>query len=68
MRMLFTIATAALDWATARGYGFSREYPVERVYRDIRGLCIGAGTVEVQRNFIGKNVLDGSTPASHGWR
>ena len=25
------------------GYGFSREYPVERVYRDIRGLCIGAG-------------------------
>src|SRR4029078_794038 len=28
------------------GYGFSREYPVERVYRDIRGLCIGAGTVE----------------------
>ena len=35
------------------GYGFSREYPVERVYRDIRGLCIGAGTVEIQRNFIG---------------
>src|SRR6478672_7502345 len=34
------------------GYGFSREYPVERVYRDIRGLCIGAGTVEIQRNFI----------------
>ena len=27
------------------GYGFSREYPVERTYRDIRGLCIGAGTV-----------------------
>ena len=25
------------------GYGYSREYPVERVYRDIRGLCIGAG-------------------------
>ena len=23
------------------------------MYRDIRGLCIGAGTVEVQRNFIG---------------
>ena len=50
------------------GYGFSREYPLERVYRDIRGLCIGAGTVEVQRNFIGKNVLDGLKPASHGWR
>src|SRR5437899_2997120 len=29
------------------GYGFSREFPVERVYRDIRGLCIGAGTVAI---------------------
>ncbi|HEY4377726.1 MAG TPA: acyl-CoA dehydrogenase family protein, partial [Acidimicrobiales bacterium] len=25
------------------GYGYSHEYPVERAYRDIRGLCIGAG-------------------------
>ena len=50
------------------GYGFSREYPVERVYRDIRGLCIGAGTVEIQRNFIGRTVLDGAKPASAGWR
>jgi alkylation response protein AidB-like acyl-CoA dehydrogenase len=50
------------------GYGFSREYPVERTYRDIRGLCIGAGTVEVQRNLIGTTVLRGATPASNGWR
>ena len=50
------------------GYGFSREYPVERVYRDIRGLCIGAGTVEIQRNFIGTSVLKGGTPASDGWK
>ncbi len=50
------------------GYGFSREYPVERVYRDIRGLCIGAGTVEIQRNFIGRAVLDGATPRSAGWK
>jgi alkylation response protein AidB-like acyl-CoA dehydrogenase len=50
------------------GYGFSREYPVERVYRDIRGLCIGAGTVEVQRNLIGSTVLRGDVPASNGWR
>ena len=50
------------------GYGFSREYPVERVYRDIRGLCIGAGTVEIQRNFIGTSVLKGATPASDGWK
>jgi alkylation response protein AidB-like acyl-CoA dehydrogenase len=50
------------------GYGYSREYPVERVYRDIRGLCIGAGTVEVQRNFIGGTVLAGRTTTSAGWR
>jgi 3-sulfinopropanoyl-CoA desulfinase len=50
------------------GYGFSREYPVERAYRDIRGLCIGAGTVEIQRNFIGKNLLDGMRPSGAGWK
>ena len=50
------------------GYGFSREYPVERTYRDIRGLCIGAGTVEIQRNFIGSQVLRGATSTSPGWR
>jgi len=38
------------------------------VYRDIRGLCIGAGTVEIQRNFVGRAVLDGATPASDGWK
>ncbi len=50
------------------GYGFSREYPVERAYRDIRGLCIGAGTVEIQRNFVGSQVLRGATPAGNAWR
>jgi alkylation response protein AidB-like acyl-CoA dehydrogenase len=50
------------------GYGFSREFPVERAYRDIRGLCIGAGTVEIQRNFIGKNLLDGVRPSGAAWK
>jgi alkylation response protein AidB-like acyl-CoA dehydrogenase len=50
------------------GYGYSREYPVERAYRDIRGLCIGAGTIEAQRNFIGSNVARGRTTSSPGWR
>ena len=50
------------------GYGYSREYPVERVYRDIRGLCIGAGTVEIQRNFIGTNLLKGRVPSGNAWR
>jgi alkylation response protein AidB-like acyl-CoA dehydrogenase len=50
------------------GYGYSREYPVERMYRDIRGLLIGAGTVEVQRNYIASKVLRGDAPTSPAWR
>lgn len=50
------------------GYGYSREYPLERAYRDIRGLCIGAGTVEAQRNFIGSSVTRGGRSVSPGWR
>ncbi len=49
------------------GYGYSREYPLERAYRDIRGLCIGAGTVEAQRNYIGSNIAAGRTTSSPGW-
>jgi alkylation response protein AidB-like acyl-CoA dehydrogenase len=49
------------------GYGYSREYPVERAYRDIRGLCIGAGTVEAQRNYIGLRVAGGGRTGSPGW-
>jgi alkylation response protein AidB-like acyl-CoA dehydrogenase len=50
------------------GYGYSREYPVERAYRDIRGLCIGAGTIEAQRNYIGAAVAAGRRTGSPGWR
>ncbi len=49
------------------GYGYSREYPLERAYRDIRGLCIGAGTIEAQRNYIGSSVARGATTVSPGW-
>lgn len=49
------------------GYGYSHEYPVERAYRDIRGLCFGAGTVEAQRNYVGGAVVAGRTTVSPGW-
>ena len=49
------------------GYGYSHEYPVERAYRDIRGLCFGAGTVEAQRNYIGGAVVAGRSTVSPGW-
>jgi len=49
------------------GYGYSREYPLERAYRDIRGLCIGAGTIEAQLNYVGANVARGRSTSSPGW-
>jgi alkylation response protein AidB-like acyl-CoA dehydrogenase len=39
------------------GYGYSREYPVERMYRDARLMTIGEGTSEVQRLVIARKVL-----------
>jgi alkylation response protein AidB-like acyl-CoA dehydrogenase len=36
------------------GYGYTREFPVERMFRDVRGLAIGAGTIEVQKNLIAR--------------
>jgi isovaleryl-CoA dehydrogenase len=34
------------------GYGFIREYPIERMYRDIKGIEFGAGTNQIQRIII----------------
>ncbi len=39
------------------GYGYSAEYPVERIYRDQRLMTIGEGTSEIQRLVIARNVL-----------
>jgi len=39
------------------GYGFSKEYPVERYYRDARVTTIYEGTSEIQRMVIAKNLL-----------
>jgi alkylation response protein AidB-like acyl-CoA dehydrogenase len=39
------------------GYGYSREYPVERLYRDVRLLTIGEGTSEILRTVIARRVL-----------
>lgn len=41
------------------GYGYSKEYAVERIYRDVRLLTIGEGTSEVQRMVIGRTVTQG---------
>jgi butyryl-CoA dehydrogenase len=39
------------------GYGFTTEYPVERMYRDAKLCTIGEGTSEIQRMVIGRHEL-----------
>jgi alkylation response protein AidB-like acyl-CoA dehydrogenase len=39
------------------GYGYSKEFAVERLYRDAPLLCIGEGTNEMQRLIIARQVL-----------
>ena len=36
------------------GYGYSKEYDVERLYRDSIFMCIAEGTNEMQRIIISK--------------
>jgi alkylation response protein AidB-like acyl-CoA dehydrogenase len=40
------------------GYGYSKEYPVERLYRDAPLLCIGEGTNEMQRIIIARQLVE----------
>jgi alkylation response protein AidB-like acyl-CoA dehydrogenase len=39
------------------GYGFIKEYPVEKLYRDVKLLTIGEGTSEVQKTVIARHLL-----------
>ncbi|MGE5429542.1 MAG: acyl-CoA dehydrogenase family protein [Syntrophomonadaceae bacterium] len=51
------IATKAANEAVQifGGYGFVKDYPVEKFYRDVKLLTIGEGTSEVQRMLIAKS-------------
>jgi len=39
------------------GYGFTKDYPVERFYRDVKVCTIGEGTSEIQRLVIARHLL-----------
>jgi alkylation response protein AidB-like acyl-CoA dehydrogenase len=39
------------------GYGYTREFLVERIYRDVKLCTIGEGTSEVQRLVIARDLL-----------
>jgi isovaleryl-CoA dehydrogenase len=39
------------------GYGYTRDYPVERIARDAKLMEIGAGTSEIQRTIIARELL-----------
>jgi alkylation response protein AidB-like acyl-CoA dehydrogenase len=53
------IATHTCDKALQihGGYGYTKEYPVERMYRDVKVCEIGEGTSEIQRFIIARELL-----------
>ncbi len=53
------------------GYGFVKDYPVEKYYRDVKLCTIGEGTSEIQRLVIARQLLvrkDGPPPEGAGPR
>ena len=61
MAKLFATETAAkvsLDaMRVLGGYGYSNEFPVERIYRDIPSLLLGEGSNEIQHQVIARRLL-----------
>jgi alkylation response protein AidB-like acyl-CoA dehydrogenase len=54
------IATRATNEAVQihGGYGFIKEFPVEKLYRDVKLMTIGEGTSEVQKIVMSRALLD----------
>jgi len=54
------IATKATNEAIQihGGYGFIKDFPVEKLYRDVKLMTIGEGTSEVQKMVIARNILN----------
>jgi alkylation response protein AidB-like acyl-CoA dehydrogenase len=39
------------------GYGYTKDFPVEKFYRDSKLCTIGEGTSEIQKLVISKNLI-----------
>ncbi|HLV51835.1 MAG TPA: acyl-CoA dehydrogenase family protein, partial [Flavobacterium sp.] len=39
------------------GYGYTKDFPAEKFYRDSKLCTIGEGTTEIQKLVIGRNIL-----------
>jgi alkylation response protein AidB-like acyl-CoA dehydrogenase len=40
------------------GYGFTKDFPVEKFYRDSKLCTIGEGTSEIQKLVIARKILE----------
>jgi butyryl-CoA dehydrogenase len=40
------------------GYGYTKDYPIDRLYRDVRVTSIYEGTIQIQRLIIAKSYMD----------
>ena len=54
------IATKATNEAVQihGGYGFIKEFPVERYYRDVKLCTIGEGTSEIQKKIMARQIVE----------
>ncbi len=65
------VASEAAEWVCSEaiqvlgGYGYLRDFPVERLYRDARGCRIYEGTNDIQHLVILRELEDRSR-RSHG--
>ncbi|MPZ59754.1 MAG: acyl-CoA dehydrogenase [Propionibacteriales bacterium] len=66
MAKLFASETAAENSLSAMrihgGFGFTKDFPVERYYRDAPLMLIGEGTNEIQRLVVASKLLKGQQP------
>ena len=50
------------------GYGFIKDYPAEKFYRDVKLCTIGEGTSEIQRLVIARQIAEGLAGIVEAWR